>query len=347
MRLQWSCRATVMSVLVTCLGLSVWPSSAAALSFGGSATGAQVTVPATGTTIRAATGDLPAGGGGVGAALLVGDIPSSLTGGAVALAAGTLHSSAVGLDATNVEASMANANLTISGNQISADFLMARSAASCGPGPSVAGSSQLQNLVINGQTITVTGAPNQTVQLPNGTATINEQSSSVVGSSGALAVIALHVTTRDPLTGQQLADAMLATVDAQIDCQAGSGPAGEFTTGGGWIPVAGGKATFGVQGGIQNGLPTGHLVYHDHAIDFRVESTSITSFSSVGCQSTIEGNGNSNQGSPVHFVVTVTDGGEPGTNDTFSIQVTDSAPPYAAGDTLGGGNIQVHRQTCP
>src|SRR5438093_296608 len=131
--------------------------------------------------------------------------------------------------ATNVEASMANANLTISGNQISADFLMARSAASCGPGPSVAGSSQLQNLVINGQTITVTGAPNQTVQLPNGTATINEQSSSVVGSSGALAVIALHVTTRDPLTGQQLADAMLATVDAQIDCQAGSGPAGEFT----------------------------------------------------------------------------------------------------------------------
>jgi len=168
-----------------------------------------------------------------------------------------------------------------------------------------------------------------------------------VGSSGALAVIALHVTTRDPLTGQQLADAMLATVDAQIDCQAGSGPAGEFTTGGGWIPVAGGKATFGVQGGIQNGLPTGHLVYHDHAIDFRVESTSITSFSSVGCQSTIEGNGNSNQGSPVHFVVTVTDGGEPGTNDTFSIQVTDSAPPYAAGDTLGGGNIQVHRQTCP
>src|SRR2546428_10015980 len=103
MRLQWSCRATVMSVLVTCLGLSVWPSSAAALSFGGSATGAQVTVPATGTTIRAATGDLPAAGGGVGAALLVGDIPSSLTGGAVALAAGTLHSSAVGLDATRSE----------------------------------------------------------------------------------------------------------------------------------------------------------------------------------------------------------------------------------------------------
>src|SRR5256886_15511520 len=150
-------------------------------------------------------------------------------------------SSAVGLDATNVGASMANANLTISGNQISADFLMARSAASCGPGPSVAGSSQLQNLVINGQTITVTGAPNQTVQLPNGTATINEQSSSVVGSSGGLAAIALHVTTRDPLTGQQLADAMLAPVDAQIDCQAGSGPAGGLTRRGGDVSPHRGK----------------------------------------------------------------------------------------------------------
>ena len=347
MRLQWSCRATGIAVLVASLGSSVWPSSAAALSFGGSATGAQVTVPATGTTIKAATGDLPAAGGQVQAALLVGDIPSNLTGGAVALAAGTLHSSAIGLDATDAEASIANVNLTISGNQISADFLMARSTASCGPGPAVAGSSQLQNLVINGQTITVTGAPNQTVQLPNGTATINEQSSSVVGSSGEFAAIALHVTTRDPITGQQLADTMLAITDAQIDCQAGSGPDGSSTTGGGWIPVPGGKGTFGVHGGIQNGMPTGHLVYHDHAIDFRVESTSITSYSNLGCQSTIEGDGNSNQGSPVHFVVTVTDGGEPGTNDSFSIQVTGAAPPYAAADNLGGGNIQVHRQTCP
>src|SRR2546430_16470465 len=97
----------------------------------------------------------------------------------------------------------------MSGNQMSADFLMARSAASCGPGPSVAGSSQLQNLVINGQTITVTVAPNQTVQLPNGTATINEQSSSVVGSSGGLAAIALSVSTRRPLTRQQIRAEML------------------------------------------------------------------------------------------------------------------------------------------
>src|SRR3989442_13740414 len=69
---------------------------------------------------------------------------------------------------------------------------MARSAASCGPGPAVAGSSELPNLVINGQAVTVTGAPNQTVSLPNGTATINEKTSAVAGSSGELRVVALH-----------------------------------------------------------------------------------------------------------------------------------------------------------
>jgi len=148
-------------------------SSAGAATYGGSATGAEVTVPATGTTIRAATGSLSISGGGAEAALLVGDIPGSATAGVVSLSAGVMHSAIVGLDATQAETSMADVSLTVSGNQITADFLMARSAASCGP--AVTGSSQLTNLVINGQTITVTGAPNQTVALPNGTAIINEQ----------------------------------------------------------------------------------------------------------------------------------------------------------------------------
>ncbi len=60
-------------------------SSAGAQTFGGHATGAQVTVPATGTTLRAATGSLSSSGGTVDASLLIGSIPSSLTGGAVSL----------------------------------------------------------------------------------------------------------------------------------------------------------------------------------------------------------------------------------------------------------------------
>ena len=160
--MKTACRLLAFTVLL-CLTVSA---PAAAATYGGSATGAQVTVPATGTTIRAATGSIGISGGTAEASLLVGDVPGSATGGVVALSAGVMHSAIVGLDATRAESSTGDITLTVSNNTITADFLMARSTASCGP--AVAGSSQLTNLVINGQAITVTGAPNQTVALPTG-----------------------------------------------------------------------------------------------------------------------------------------------------------------------------------
>ena len=318
-------------------------SSASAQSFGGYATGVEVTIPATGTTIRAATGTLPPSGGTVEASLLTTTIPGSLTGGAVTLSAGTLHSAAVGLAATNAEASMESLNLTISSNQITADFLMARSKASCGPGPAVTGSSQVANLVINGQTITVTGAANQTVALPNGTAIINEQLPTVAGSIGKLNVNALHVTTTDTVTGQQLADVLLAAVDAEITCQPAD-PGGLSTTGGGWIPVFSAKGTFGIVGAIPSGgIAMGHIVFTDHFANVTVQSTSIISVTTntITCTTTITANGNDNLG-PVTITVDVTDAGEPGTSDTFSITTERTS----ASGTLAGGNIQVHRPAC-
>src|SRR5881628_2471493 len=337
MRLQWSCRATVIAVLVASLGFSIWPSRAQAVSsFGGQATGVQVFVPATGLTIKAASGQLPPTGGEVDASLLSGDIPGSTTGGVVALAAGALHSVVVGLDETDAEASLATVSLTISGNGITSDFLMARSSASCAP-PAVAGSSQLQNLVINGQPITVTGNPNQTVSLPNGTATINEQTPAVAGSTAEHRVVALHVTTIDAITSQVLADVQLAIADARIDCQPGSGPPGDATTGGGWIPVTGGgKGTFGVGAAYRpDGSLAGHLVYIDHDINLKVQGTAMTNFV-PGCTSQIDGNATANS-TPVTFNVTVEDQGEPGTSDTFSIEVPELG--YIRSGTLGGGNI--------
>src|SRR5437660_1040169 len=239
-------------------------SSAEAITYGGSATGAEVTVSATNTTIRAATGTLSISGGGAEASLLVGDIPGSVTGGAVALAAGVMHSSIVGLDAARAEASMANVTLTISNNQITSDFIMARGTASCGP--AVSGDSVLTNLVINGQAITVTGNPNQTVSLPNGTAVINQQTSSILGTSAAINVYALHVTTTDPITGAPVAEAVLAAAQPQIDCQPGSPASGGFGTGGGWVLSNNfsDKANFGVVGGVQpNDSFRGHLVFDD------------------------------------------------------------------------------------
>src|SRR5438094_8383772 len=84
MRLQWSCRATVIAVLVACLGWSVLPGRTEARTFGGQATGVQVVVRATGLTIKAASGQLSASGGEVDAALLSGVIPGRQAGGRVA-----------------------------------------------------------------------------------------------------------------------------------------------------------------------------------------------------------------------------------------------------------------------
>jgi hypothetical protein len=46
-----------------------------------------------------------------------------------------------------------------------------------------------------------------------------------------------------------------------------------------------------------------------------------------------------NNGAPCTFTVSVTDSGEPGNTDTFSISVS-GAP--AEGGTLRSGNIQIH-----
>ena len=336
------------------LSLTLTPRSAEALAYGGSATGAAATVPATGTTIRAATGTMSISGGTADSWILVGDIPGSATGGVVALSAGVMHSAIVGLDATRAEASTGNVTLTVSGNQITTDFLMARSTASCGP--AVTGSSELDNLVINGQVIVVTGSPNQTVALPNGTAIINEQMPSIVGTSAELTVNALHVTTTDPVTQQRLADVVLASVDAKIDCQAGSPPNAGSGTGGGWLLGNGldARATFGVVGAVQSdGSQTGHVVYNDHSTtSFTFTSTTIGTVvnDAVNCQTTITGTGEANGTPGATFSVTIKDNAQPGAGyDMFTIKVpSDTGAIYTnASTTIGGGNIKEHASTCP
>lgn len=325
-------------------------STVEAETYGGDATAVQVTVPATGTIIRAASGTLAISGGGEQASLLVGDVPSSATAGVVSLTAGVLHSAIVGLGSlTSAESSMGNVSLTISGNQLTTSFVMARSQAGCNPSPSVGGLSRIENLVINGTPITVTGSPNQTVTLSNGTVIINEQVASIVGNTAQLTVNALRVTTRDTVTQQLLADVVLARADAKHGCEEQPPATSTKTTGGGWVPPGGGfgKGTFGLALKFEvSGPPfTGHVVFKDHALNINFKSTDITSVTTVGCETSFAGTGEAN-GQPVNFNGTVTDAGEPGDADTFRIQIEEigyDRPPTP----LGGGNIQVHGQTCP
>jgi len=310
------------------------PGAALANSFSGQATVVQATVLGQTIPPLADTGPLPPEGGSQEATLVDADVGF--------LSAQVLHATAVAMgDASRSEASVASVNLTVAGNTITANFLMARAAAFCDQGKaSASGSSELAQLVINGQPITITGGP-QTIPLPlGGQVNINEQSQNVQGNKADITVNVLHVM----IPG--LADVIIASAHADITCT-GTGPVcptdKDFVTGGGWYTNGHGRATFAVGGGIKNGGGWGHLTYIDHGSGMKVKGTGVTDYSagvtgptSRRIKGTCEINGVSGT-----YTVDVDDEGEPGRDDTFVIQLSNG---YGAGGKLEGGNIQLH--TC-
>ena len=267
------------------------------------------------------------------------------------LSAEVVHASVVAQGKhSRAEASVASANLTVAGNAIQADLLRSQAEATCSGGQaSASGSSEVAGLVINGTAIAVSGNPNQTVDVPGLLrVVINEQSGSASGNRSDITVNALHVTAFDPLSGQTLADVIISSAHADISCAAACPPpAGDFVTGGGWITgtPSGARATFGVAGGNKNGGLWGHLTYIDHGTGMKVKGTGVTDYVATGPTSrhisgTAEINGVSGS-----YTVDVTDAGEPGRDDTFSITLSNG---YSASGTLGGGNIQLHApDACP
>jgi hypothetical protein len=131
-----------------------------------------------------------------------------------------------------------------------------------------------------------------------------------------------------------------ALIGFQDYCVPPASTAGAKVTGGGWIPVAGGKGTFGLTAQVKDAGPSGNLTYQDHPQDRTVKSTSITSVIVNGNCARILGTATVNGAGAFGFDVTVCDNGEPGKDtDTFSILMSDA---YTASGTLSGGNIQLH-----
>jgi hypothetical protein len=203
---------------------------------------------------------------------------------------------------------------------------------------------------VNGQAITVTGKPNQIVDIPDAEAKLilNEQVSSGDKNSGDIAVSAIHFYVCECIEGHY----GLVTAGITAGSQPTPPPAGECgkLTGGGWIPTtSGAKASFAVSGGIRSGSYWGHLNYVDHGTGMHVESTSVTGFQNdpqnadgriITYAVTIDGTAGT-------ATVRAVDNGEPGRNDIFEITLSTG---YHAGSDLGGshpggGNIQLHK--CP
>jgi hypothetical protein len=345
----------MLSSLLTALlvwppGLFAWTEPAVA--FSGQATVLRVTTHGITdiTTTVSDTGPLPPSGGALETSLLTVSVPGLI-------AADVAHATTIGqADRARSEASVADVSLTAGGNTITADFLRSSAMAVCTTGgPAVSGSSDIAALVINGQTIAVSGQPNQTITLPAGVEVIiNEQSSSISGNTGTITVNALHVIVPTVL-GVAGADVVVSSAHADVVCQGVPACVGkDFVTGGGFITgtPSGAKGNFGVGGGTKDdGSLWGHLEYIDHGSDGpKVHGTGVTKYVTSVPNSTpntreIDGTAEVNGQSGYTYHVVVADDDDLGGNDSFSIDLFDSSGNhyYSAGGKLGGGEIQLHK----
>jgi len=162
-----------------------------------------------------------------------------------------------------------------------------------------------------------------------------------------LAVASITITTGVNMSGSALALNGAVTMDTDtISVCNGGGifppkPCRDFVTGGGWIRHSGDKATFSVTGGIKHDALWGHLEYNDHH-GVRVKGTSVTAYFAVNpVTRRIEGTAKINGTGSFTYTVVVVDNGEPGRNDSFSLELSNG---YNASGNLDGGNIKLHKK---
>jgi lysophospholipase L1-like esterase len=276
------------------------------------------------------TGPLPGAGGARSNSILTISQPG--------VSADVGHAATIGqADRTRSEASAADFSLSAGGVAISASWLRAGAMAVWqSNGTGLSGDTEIGNLLVGGQSIAVSGQPNQAVSIPGGRITINEQ----IVSGNVITVNALHVV----ISG--VTDTIIASATAGLvfTPQPPSTTGVDYITGGGWITgtASGAKANFGIDGGIQNGVAWGDLTYFDHGDGLTLKSTRITTYAPGPSANSrhIEGTAQVNGVDGYTFTVVVTDNGEPGTNDTFAIQLSNG---YQATGSLGGGNIKLHQ----
>jgi hypothetical protein len=121
----------------------------------------------------------------------------------------------------------------------------------------------------------------------------------------------------------------------------------DFVTGGGFISGPNhDKSTFGVSGGMKHQRFHGNISFQEHGRNgIKVKSTSITGYTAIDdVTRRITGVANiDGKKGTFTFICIVSDNGEPGGDDTFSLELSNG---YNISGTLDGGNIQLHKK-CP
>jgi hypothetical protein len=247
---------------------------------------------------------------------------------------------------TESEASISNLELNVSGNSITVGFLGSTATAECVDGTAVVGGDfEINDLVVNGTTLTVTTAENQRFSIRNdmdqevGEIVVNEQVPNVTGSTGEFVVNALRIE----IFGQAEIEVMHARAAIECPAERPDPPqVGDFVTGGGFFNTTAGFANFGLAGGLRFGELFGHFLLIDHGSGLRVKSTGVTGYEVVNATTRrVEGNCEINNVAGFTFVVVAADNGEPGVDDTISVDLSNG---YSESGTLVGGNIQLHEE---
>lgn len=277
--------------------------------------------------VFANAGPLPSGGGADEATLIGANVPGTLS-------TGILNASTVGQGRrTFSEATTDNLVVNVAGVNITGDFIRAAAAALCPTGanttPILNGTSQLTGLVVGGNTVNVTGAPNQRVSLPGGLGQIiiNEQIRTLNGNTGSITVNALRVVVGG------VTQVVVSSAQAGITCVAAGQPdgpdapgepgAGELARGSGRILCDGRCISFSISGGRNDdgSLRGKGLKLTDPARGLTLSSQSVTGYRVVDENTrVITGTATVNGRSGFTYRVTINDNG-PGTRDVIRIEV--------------------------
>src|SRR6185295_20239845 len=161
-----------------------------------------------------------------------------------------------------------------------------------------------------------------------------------------IAYTTITMTSGSSVSGKlwALNGAVTMISDTVTACTGGTGSTpppkscNDFVTGGGWIQD---KFTFGVSGGIKHAEFWGQLSYNDHN-GMKIKSTNVTNYLVIDATTRqIEGEANVNGVGSFTYKVVVSDNGENGRNDSFTLELSTG---YSVSGKLMGGNIQLHKK---
>ena len=228
-RRSMASRAVLLGMLAA--GIFAAPAQAAnATSFSGEATVVQAVVnnPLGGPPLinfrLGHAGPLPSAGGSDTDEILNANVTTPLT-----LTASVIKATTQGSGSTATSVARAAGLHLILGTlvNLTSTTIKSTATATCGAnGATVSGASVIENLVINGTAVTVTGARNQVVNIGPVHLVINQQIKHVDGF-GSITVNALRITVTDPLNNNKiLATVVLSSAHADVTCPAGNGGPG-------------------------------------------------------------------------------------------------------------------------